>query len=538
MQGTVELIYHFENYSFDVDRQELRREAELVSIEPQVLDLLHYFIRNRERVVSKDDLIANVWNGRIVSESTLTSRITSARQAIGDSGEQQRLIRTIPRKGLRFIGEINTALPSENGQAAALEVSSPVPPQPEGHGQAAKATALPLPDKPSIAVLPFTNMSGDSQQEFFADGITEDITTALSRLRWLFVIARNSSFAYKGKSVDVRQIARELGVRYILEGSVRESGDRLRISAQLIDAVTGTHIWAQRYDRDVAGVFAVQDDITSQVVASIEPQLYAAEDIRAKHKPPESLDAWGCVARALSLMNKPTKNDNAAAQKLLKNAIAIDPSYAQAYSLLAYSMSIGVILGWQPAEGVLEPAWEIAQKAVHLDVDDPWAHLALGHLNRQHRNFEDAIAEFHNALALNPNFAFARTQLGYALSYPGRTDEALAEFDTAERLSPRDIQAGTNNVGRAIACFIGGRYREGMAFARTAIRQNPEYLAAHRQLVANGALAGEVEEAKAALHVLKRLVPDLSLKSLQSVVFVREEDRRRYFEAFRLVGLE
>ena len=192
------------------------------------------------------------------------------------------------------------------------------------------AVPLKLPDKPSIAVLPFQNMSGDPEQEYFADGITEDITTALSRLRWFFVIARNSSFTYKSKIVDVRLIAQELGVRYVLEGSVRKSGDRLRITAQLIDAATGNHIWAQRYDRQVADIFALQDEITSNVVATIEPQLYAAEDIRAKHKRPEKLNAWDCVARALSLTMKVTKHDNAAAQDLLKKAIAIDPSYAQA----------------------------------------------------------------------------------------------------------------------------------------------------------------------------------------------------------------
>jgi DNA-binding winged helix-turn-helix (wHTH) protein len=198
------LIYNFENYSLDVDRQELRRAGNLVVIEPQVLDLLQYLIRNRQRIVSKDDLIANVWNGRIVSDSTVTSRITSARQAIGDSGNRQRLIRTVARKGIRFVGEIEENLGSRDAHAV---------------GQ--------VPDKPSIAVLPFQNMSGDPAQEYFGDGITEDITTALSRLRWFFVIARNSSFAYKGKVIDVRAIARELGVRYVLEGSVRKGGGRV-----------------------------------------------------------------------------------------------------------------------------------------------------------------------------------------------------------------------------------------------------------------------------------------------------------------------
>jgi len=403
---------------------------------------------------------------------------------------------------------------------------------------AAAQPPLALPDKPSIAVLPFQNMSGDPDQEYFADGITEDITTALSRLRWFFVIARNSSSTYKGKVFDVRLIARELGVRYVLEGSVRKGGDRLRITVQLIDAVTGNHIWAQRYDREVADIFELQDEITSNVVATIEPQLYAAEDFRAMRKPPERLDAWDCVARALALIMKMSKDENARAQELLSKAIAIDASYARAYSLLAFAGSLAYSWGWEPSEGGLAQAWEIAQKAVRLDVDDPWAHLALGHLHRQRRELLEAVAEFQNALAHNPNFAFAHTHLGLALCFLGRCEDALREIDTAERLSPRDLQAGLNSIARAIACFIDGRYREGIDFARKAVRQNPDTAGAHHMVVVNCALAGEVEAAGAALQTLKRLESGLSLEKLDMAVYVRDEDRRRYFEAFRLAGLE
>ena len=397
---------------------------------------------------------------------------------------------------------------------------------------------LALPDRPSIAVLPFQNMSGDPEQEYFADGITENITTALSRLRSFFVVARNSSFSYRGKVVDVRVIARELRVRYVLEGSVRKSGDRLRITTKLIDATTGNQIWAQRYDRGVADIFALQDEITANVVATIEPQLFAAEDYRAKQKPPESLDAWGCVARGLSLILKLSKHDNAAAQELLKKAITIDPSYAQAYSLLAFSLSLDNSWGWQPSQNVLAPAWDAAQKAVRLDPDNPWAHLALGHVHRQRLELEDAVMEFQNAIALNPNFAFAHTHLGLALSFLGRSEEALVELDTAERLSPRDFQAGLNNIGRAIACFIDARYRDGIDFARKAIRQSPDTVGAHHLVVVNSALAGEVAEAEVALQTLKRLEPALSLGTLDMAVYARDEDRRRYREAFRLAGLE
>ncbi|WP_249133707.1 winged helix-turn-helix domain-containing protein [Bradyrhizobium sp. AUGA SZCCT0182] len=227
--------YLFENCALDTDRRELLRGSEQVAIPPQVFDLLDYLIRNRERVVSKDDLIEAIWNGRIVSETALTTRLNGARNAIGDSGEEQRLIKTLPRKGFRFVGTVQ-------------EVQKPGGPEVAEHPQESPKPALALPDKPSIAVLPFENMSGDVEQEYFADGIVDDITTALSRFRLLFVIARHSSFTYKGQAVDIKQVGRELGVRYVLEGSVRKATGKIRIACQLIDATTGAHVWADRFD--------------------------------------------------------------------------------------------------------------------------------------------------------------------------------------------------------------------------------------------------------------------------------------------------
>ena len=229
-----------------------------------MFDVLVYLIQHRDRVVSRDDLLAGVWGGRIVSESTLSSRVNAARSAIGDSGDQQQLIRTIARKGFRFVGEVQ-----ERHGPATASVAGPIPVRRDASPAAATAPGSPeLPDKPSIAVLPFTNMSGDPEQEYFSDGITEDIVTALSRLHWFFVIARNSTFAYKGQSIDVRQVGRDLGVRYLLEGSVRKSGQRLRITSQLLDAMTGNHIWSERYDRELTDIFALQDEITASVAAA------------------------------------------------------------------------------------------------------------------------------------------------------------------------------------------------------------------------------------------------------------------------------
>ena len=335
--GAPPLQFLFEDHRLDTERRELHRGSLRIAVEPQVFDLLIYLLQNRDRVVSKDDLFASVWGGRVVSESTLTSRINAARKAIGDSGEDQKLIRTVARKGVRFVGIVDVRSNSADpAHAAAPADQIHEPPRP----------AIPLPDRPAIAVLPFTNMSGDPEQEYFSDGISEDIITALSKLRWFFVIARNSSFTYKGKAVHLKQVAEELGVGYVVEGSVRKGGDRVRITVQLNDVTTGSHLWAERYDRSLADVFAVQDEITEAIVAAIEPQLYAAENFRARRKPPESMDAWDLVMRALSHYWRVTRQDNVVAQALLEKATTIDPNYGQALGVLATSYTFSAHMGW------------------------------------------------------------------------------------------------------------------------------------------------------------------------------------------------
>src|ERR1700694_1083517 len=278
------LRYLCEEYAFDTDRRELHRGADVVSVAPQVFDLLDYLIRNRERVVSKDDLIKAIWNGRSVSDAALTTRLNVARSSIGDSGDEQRLIKTLPRKGFRFIGPVLEAQEPTGAAAADNPVEPPKP-------------ALALPDKPSIAVLPFQNMNGDPDQDYFADGMVDEITTALSRFNSLFVIARNSSFAYKGKAVDVKQVGRELGVRYVLEGSVRKAAGKVRIIGQLIDATTGAHLWADRFEGDLSDVFALQDRMTESIVSAIAPKIFQTEiDLAARR--PNNLSAYDLCLRA------------------------------------------------------------------------------------------------------------------------------------------------------------------------------------------------------------------------------------------------
>jgi TolB-like protein len=519
----------FGDYEIDVERRELRRAKAPVHIEPQVFDLLVYLVQNCARVVSKDDLIASVWGGRIVSDSTLTSRINAARKALGDSGKDQKLIRTIARKGFRFVGAVGA-----QSDAEPAHTSGSLPDEIHEHSR----PALPLPDRPAIAVLPFVNMSGEPEQEYFSDGISEDIITALSKLRWFFVIARNSSFIYKGKAVHLKEIAEELGVGYVVEGSVRKGGDRVRITVQLNDVATGSHIWAERYDRDLSDVFALQDEITEAIVAAIEPQLYAAENFRAQRKPPDSMDAWDLVMRALSHYWRVTRQDNVVAQALLEKATAIDPSYGQALGLLAASHTFSAHMGWADMATVVPIAERAALAAIRADSEDPWAHYALGSVCLFTRRFDDSLAEFEVALRLNPNFSLAQGYYGLTLSYCGRWEEADLAARRALRLSPRDPFSAVYYGIAAYAQFVGRNYEEAMRLSREGIRQRGDFVGAHRVLTAAAAMAGQDDVAKSALQELRRAQPNISLGWIASQMPIKlEADREHYLEGFRRAGL-
>ncbi len=514
----------FRDHLLDTDRRELSREQVPVSVEPQVFDLVVHLMENRDRVVSKDELIDKIWHGRSVSESTLTSRINAARKAIGDSGANQTLIRTIARKGFRFVGDVETK------SAAAIV-------EPRRSVTTSHATPA-LPDRPAIAVLPFTNMSGDREQDYFSDGISEDIITALSKLRWFFVVARNSSFVYKGRAVHLHEIARELGVRYVLEGSVRRSGDRVRISAQLNDVSTGGHLWAERYDRELADIFAVQDEITEAIVAAIEPQLYAAENFRAQQKPPGSLDAWDFVMRALSHYWHITREDNASAQALLEQAIAIDPAYGKALGLLATSHIFGAHMGWADMAATVPVAERAALAAVEADRDDAWAHHGLAYTYLFRRRFDDALAEFELALRLNPNFAMAHAFYGVTLCYAGRWQDGDAAARRALQLSPRDPLAAIYCGVAGYAQFIGRNYEDAMQMARESMRQRADFVGAHRVLTAAAGMSGDPALAASALEGLRRTQPGISLAWLtRELPMLREEDRAHYLEGFRRAGM-
>lgn len=529
------MIYTFEDYSLDTDRLELRRGAERVQVDPQVLDLLQYLIANRERVVSKDDLIANIWSGRIVSESTLTSRITAVRQAIGDSGSHQRLIRTIARKGLRFIGEVRE---NQGGAAATIEAAEATM-QPD----MATLTVTPFhnPDKPKIAVLPLTNMSGDTEQEYFSDGLTEDIITGLSQQPWFYVIARNSTFSYKGKSIDVREIGAQLSVRYILEGSVRKASDRVRVTAQLIDATNGNHLWADRYDRDLADIFDLQDEITNKVIGSVGPQILVAEAARVRRKPTQNIDAWDLVMQALPCMWRMTTEDHRRALGRLEQAVALDPGYAHAHALIGWIHVTMFNLDTRTRIGQFtDLALEAGTKAVALDDQEPWGHLVLGLGHARRRRADLARSHLLKAIELNPSFALGYAGLGYALACGGQPGRGLETLEQAHRLSPRDpFLALYSPTVRYMALFALKRYSDVVETCRGTIALHPNHAGAWRLMTVSLGLLGKIDEAREALAYTLELQPDLSSAHVvNDTVFVDPADRDRFLEGLQKAGLK
>jgi len=397
--------------------------------------------------------------------------------------------------------------------------------------------ALPLPDKPSIAVLPFANMSGDPEQEYFADGMVEEISTALSRIRWFFVIARNSTFTYKGHAVDVKQVGCELGVRYVLEGSVRKSGNRIRITAQLVEAATGNYVWAERYDRDLADIFAVQDEITERVVAAIEPELYAAEHVRSQSKPPDSLDGWECVIRALSLIGQGTRDENTEAEALCRRAIAVAPGYGRAHSLLAWALLRRTVWSGDLQTVVPEISAE-TQTALAIDDRDPWAHLAQGMLQQRLGHPGEAARSARRALELNPNFALAHAFLASALGRQGAYQKAVNCAEHALRLSPRDRLVGYYaSLAMAQVHFAGERYPECVIWTRNMIEKSPEYLPGHFFLTAALAMAGDLAAAAEARGTLLRLRPEFSLTWMNENARQTGKLAERLCEGLRKAGV-
>jgi adenylate cyclase len=375
----------------------------------------------------------------------------------------------------------------------------------------------PSSERPSIAVLPFTNMSGDPEQDFLADGITEDIITALARLSWLFVIARHSTFVYKGRSVDVRHVGRELGVRYVLEGSVRVAGPRIRITGQLIEAETGKHIWADRYDRVLQDLFAVQDDITERVVAAVEPHLYAEEGFRAASRQPGSVDAWGLVVRAIGMISKVERRQNEEAQALLRAAIAMEPRYARAHALLGWAKWWAALCYWavESRAGYAE-ALVHADDALGFDPADPWARMVSGLCLSTAGQHDRALGELRAALALNPSFALGHMAFGWALLRAGRFEDAIAETGQALALSPLDSFSGFYTAIHGLALLGARRFEEALPYLRSSVAAFAEYSGHYNTLISCCGHLGLLAEAKEYIAKRNRIGPPLRLSVLRA----------------------
>jgi len=408
----------------------------------------------------------------------------------------------------------------------------------ESKAAPARGETLPLPDKPSIAILPFANMSGDPEQEHFADGIAEDIITGLSRLRWLFVIARNSSFTYKGRNVDVRQVGRELGVRYVLEGSVRKGGNRIRITAQLVEAETGNHLWAERYDRALGDVFAIQDEITKSVIGCIGPELYTAEHDRLKRKPPQNLDAWESFVRGLFLYSQHSDAGTKEALGMLDRAVDLDHGYAKAHGLRAVCLAWRAIQGWEDRDTAFAEVAEGANRAVACDPQEPWAYIAHGFVAVSKRHNPEAVGAFTRAIDASPNFAYAHGLLGSQHALGGRPDQAVECIDRGVRLSPRDIFGDEYQLYYAFAHFQAGRYADAASAAQLAIQQRPGHPVLYIMAAASYGLGGDTDKAKKSIAQLINLVPNFSAADLEeNFLYYRREDRSRLARGLRTGGL-
>src|SRR5258706_157185 len=525
-------MFQFEGYTLDVACNALRTANREVALRPKTFELLRYLVENPGRLVTKEELLKAIWPNVTVSDQVLTHCVGEVREAIADG--DQAIIKTIPRRGYRFVAPVSRIAASAT--AAPSPPPAPYPPPQAGEGRDGDAGETRAPpggregtprshsplDRPSVAVLPFANLRGDPQEDFFSDGITEDITTELSRFSELLVIARNSAFQYKGKAVDIRQIGQELGARYVLEGSVRRSGDRIRITAQLIDTATGAHRWAERYDRELLDVFAVQDEVARTIVAILAAHVKRAEIERTLLKPPAAWEAYEYYLRGVEAFflhqSRRTKASLYDARRLLEQSLGIDPVYARAVEVLSWIHLHAYIEPFDSdylGAAALDRALELAETAVHLDPRLPQAHAQLGHVLIYKRQHDAAMAEFERASALNPNlfdYRFAK-----ALTYGGEPARAIEVLEANIRLDPFQPPFGSfSQMG--LANYLLKRYRKAVRLFREWRSRLPNLQWPYLFLAAAYAQAGPLCVARAEGAEAMRSRPGFTMCSYRLLV--------------------
>jgi TolB-like protein/DNA-binding winged helix-turn-helix (wHTH) protein len=545
--------YRFAEFEIDLSQQELRRLGEPVHIEPQVFDLIVHLVRNHDRIVSKDELIETIWNGRIISEAALSSRINGARRALGDNGTDQVFIRTLHKRGFRFVGHVQAiSAPEADVETARLvpddavapgsvpvrvSVSAEVSRLDDVVSESVKAEAI---TRSSIAVIPFGNMSDDPENDYFSYGLTEDIIRLLARNRWLSVISRHSTVAFQGRVVDAREVGEQLGVRYVMLGSVRRSRDAVRIAAELVQAVDGKQLWSDKYDLQLEYIFDIQEEMARQIAATIEPELSKVEQQLAARKAPESLDAWDCYQRGLWNLWRFTTPGFNSAETYFQRAIAADPNFARSHGALSYvNLQRAFIDEPKDRPARLEMALRQARDAVALDDLDCFCHCALGRaLCLTHQN-DEALAALDVSLELNPSFAQAHFAQGFNLLWYGREIEAETLLDRATMLSPRDNHLWSFHHVRSWTHFSLGEYDIAVEFARRATRQPNVTYQAFASLAASLGLLGERAQAEAVAVELLQRKPNYSIEIARQEFFFCNDMGfvNRFVEGLRVAGV-
>ena len=522
------MIYRFADCELDVSRLELRRKGAVQLVEPQVFDLLQHLVERQQQFVSKDDIFAAIWKGRIVSDATLASRVKAARQAIGDNGTEQRVIRTVHGRGLRFVAAVTCGATASRDTSVAAEVTPPNGPGAEQPGALEPA----LPERPSIAVLPFSLIGTDEESGYFAEGVADDIITELSRDKDLFVVARQSSFHVARETVASDAVGRALGVRHILTGAVRRAGDRLRISVHLIACETGSEVWADRYDRRLEDLFEVQLDIARTVTATIAGRLTALAEKANAAKTPESFDAYDHVLRAERHLQRYTREDYAQAREHLGHAIRIDPNYARAHSLLCIASVYEWF--WDMTESGLSDILRVGEVALALDDQDARTHLALGLAQLFMRRHDRAVHHFDRAVTLNPNDGLIAAEHGRLLMYLDRPEEGLRRVREAMRHNPFHPSWYKNIEGRCL--HTAARYEEAIA-AFEGVDAPQFWIEAY--LAACHAACGRAEAASRHRERLLEMRPEFRLTPFRRFLPYRSaETLERFLDTFRKAGIE
>jgi TolB-like protein/Flp pilus assembly protein TadD len=497
-----------------------------VSLGSRALELLRLLVDRTGELVSKDEIMKTVWPGRVVEETNLNVQIAKLRHVLDQHREHGSCIRTISGRGYCFVGTVRQA--ETHATIASTAVAS----------LQRSLTALALPDRPSIAVLPFVNMSTDPEQEYFADGIAEDIITAMSRYPSVFVIARSSCFAYKGRAVEVKQVGRELGVRYVLEGALRKFGNRIRVTAQLVEAETGTDLWAERYERDLADIFAVQDEITEAGTIAIAPAIADAELRRAMRRSPESLDAWAANQRGFWHLSKATPNDDLLAEKYFQQAMDLDPNFSGGYRGLAFTQNQTLYFRGRGVLEGLNSIEALARRAVALDPADAEARSCLGMALYKRADYEGALAEIEYALVTSPNLAIAHGIFGATLVFSGCPKQGIAALERNMRLDPRDPQLAVRLNQIALAHYFSREYANAVEVAKRTMRSYPDYPHIYRWLAAALGHLGRTDEAREALEKAISTAPvafDMFVR--QGAPWIRPEDHAHMLEGLRKAGM-